>query len=58
MTERDGKATGWKAFHVDGKWVSEGSGKPGTGSAAARKKPAARKKRAAAKKAPAKRKTG
>jgi DNA topoisomerase-1 len=58
MTERDGKATGWKAFHVDGKWVSEGSGKPAGGSSAARKKPAARKKRAPAKKAPAKRKTG
>jgi DNA topoisomerase-1 len=58
MTERDGKATGWKAFHVDGKWVSEGSGKPAGGSSASRKKPAARKKRAPAKKAAAKRKTG
>ena len=27
MTERDGKATGWKAFYQGGQWVSEGSGK-------------------------------
>ncbi|MFN2327680.1 MAG: type I DNA topoisomerase [Chromatocurvus sp.] len=34
MTEKDGKATGWKAFYEKGKWVQEGSGKP----ARARKK--------------------
>jgi len=34
MTEKDGKATGWKAFYDKGRWVSEGSGKP----APARKK--------------------
>jgi DNA topoisomerase-1 len=28
MTEVDGKATGWKAYFDNGKWVSEGSGKP------------------------------
>ena len=28
MTEVDGKATGWKAFFDNGKWVAEGSGKP------------------------------
>jgi len=34
MTEKGGKATGWKAFYDKGRWVSEGSGKP----APARKK--------------------
>ncbi|TCO75705.1 type I DNA topoisomerase [Chromatocurvus halotolerans] len=34
MTEKDGKATGWKAFYQKGRWVPEGSGKP----APARKK--------------------
>lgn len=34
MTEKDGKATGWKAFYENGRWVPEGSGKP----APARKK--------------------
>lgn len=34
MTEKDGKATGWKAFYEKGRWVQEGSGKP----APARKK--------------------
>ena len=28
MTEVDGKATGWKAFFDNGKWVAEGSGQP------------------------------
>lgn len=28
MTEKDGKATGWKAFYEKGRWVQEGSGKP------------------------------
>ena len=42
MTEVDGKATGWTAHYVAGKWVEEA------------KKKAAPKKKAAAKKAPAK----
>lgn len=44
MTERDGKATGWKAFYQGGQWVSEGSGK-----ATKKRKPAAKKKSTRAK---------
>lgn len=46
MTERDGKASGWKAFYHNGKWVEEGSGKapPARKKAPARKKSPARKK--------------
>jgi DNA topoisomerase-1 len=31
MTEKDGKATGWKAWHRDGKWQEERSGRKGAG---------------------------
>ena len=44
MTERDGKATGWKAFYQGGQWVSEGSGK-----ATKKRKPAGKKKSTRAK---------
>ena len=43
MTERDGKATGWKAF-IRCQWVSEGSGK-----ATKKRKPAGKKKSTRAK---------
>ncbi|MEM8768223.1 MAG: type I DNA topoisomerase, partial [Pseudomonadota bacterium] len=53
QSEEDGKATGWKAFYVDGRWVEEA--KPPPKKKAAKKKPA-RKKAAAKKKAAPKRK--
>lgn len=46
QTEIDGKATGWKAFYQDGKWVEQ--------QAPAAKKKATKKKSPAKKKAPAK----
>jgi DNA topoisomerase-1 len=48
QSEVDGKATGWKAFYVDGRWVEEA--KPPPKKKAAAKKKAAPKKKAAAKK--------
>ena len=69
MSEKDGKATGWRAHYVDGKWVEEiPEAKPARKKAAARKSPkkkkaakkgakkAAPKKKAAAKKKAAPRK--
>ena len=59
-SEVDGKATNWRAYHQDGRWV-EDVGKPAAKKAAvkktAAKKPTAKKptaKKAAVKKAPAK----
>lgn len=51
QTEIEGKATGWKAFYVDGKWVEEKKAPPKKKKkAAAKKKAPAKKKKAAAKK--------
>ena len=47
-SEKDGKATGWRAHYVDGKWVEQ--------AAPPKKKKAPAKKKAAAKKKPAKKK--
>ena len=44
-SEEDGKATGWRAHYVDGKWVEQAA-PPKKKKAAAKKKPAARKKAA------------
>jgi DNA topoisomerase-1 len=57
QSEEEGKATGWRAFHRDGKWQIEGSGK--TGAKAAPKKAAPKKavKKASVAKAKAKAKT-
>ena len=52
MTEVDKKATGWRAFYNDGKWVEELAKKP----VKKAKKKAAAKKKKATKKAAAKRK--
>ncbi len=46
-TDKDGKATGWKAYYENGKWVEQ---QPKPKKKAAKKKPAAKKKKAAAKK--------
>lgn len=48
QTEIEGKATGWKAFYVDGKWVEEQ--KAPKKKAVAKKKAPAKKKKAKAKK--------
>ena len=52
QSEVDGKATGWKAFYVDGRWVEEA--KPAPKKKAAKKKAAPKKKAAAKKKTAAK----
>jgi DNA topoisomerase-1 len=60
QSEEDGKATGWKAFYVDGRWVEQAKPvkKPAAGKKAAPKKKVAAKKKAAAKnKAAVKKKT-
>ena len=56
QSEVDGKATGWKAFHVDGRWVEEA--KPAKKKAPAKRKAAARKKSPAKKKTAAKKPAG
>jgi DNA topoisomerase-1 len=67
MTEVDGKATGWRAFYTDGKWVEEipekkasGGGKGGGRKKATKKKAAKRSsaKKAAAKSGPKKKSGG
>lgn len=57
MTERDGKATGWRAMFRDGRWQEEGSAKAAK-KAAPKKKAPAKKKSVAKKKAPAKKTEG
>ena len=59
MTEVDQKATGWKAFYRDGKWVEEQPSpkKAGSRKGSASKKSAAKKKSASPKKAGGKKKT-
>ena len=50
MSEADGKATGWRAFHRDGKWVEEIPERKPAKAARKKKKAAVRKKKAAARK--------
>jgi DNA topoisomerase-1 len=57
MSEKDGKATGWRAHYVDGKWIEEiPEAKPAKKKKAAGKKKAASGKKKAAAKKPAKKK--
>ena len=55
MTEVEKKATGWRAYYRDGKWVEEQAARPRK---AANKKAATRKKAAGKKKAGTKKKAG
>ena len=50
MTEIDKKATGWRAYFRDGKWVEEQTAKLSKKKKAASKKKAGSRKRSAAKK--------
>ena len=49
QSEEDGKASGWRAFYQDGKWVEQAKPPP-------KKKAPAKKRAASRKKAPAKKK--
>jgi DNA topoisomerase-1 len=51
QSEVEGKATGWKAFYVDGRWVEEAKPPPKKKAPAKKKKAAAKKKRTPRKKA-------
>jgi len=51
QSEVEGKATGWKAFYVDGRWVEEAKPPPKKKAPAKKKKAAAKKKRTPSKKA-------
>lgn len=55
MTEVEKKATGWRAYYRDGKWVEEQAARPRK---AAKKKAAGKKKAGSKKKAGAKKKAG
>jgi len=56
MTEVDGKATGWRAYHRDGKWAEEQAPRSKKKAARSKKKGARSKKKAASRKKSASRK--